>query len=65
MNYILFTLVILRNVNVVATMFGLSTRTAGRVFVTWLGLLWSAHFPLIRMPTWAEVADGYPASVRE
>ena len=51
---ILFTLVILRTgiqLNVAAVLFGLSTSTAGRVFVTWLCLLWNAHFPLIRMPT--------------
>ena len=52
--YILFTLVILRtgmHLNVAAVLFCLSTSSAGRVFVTWLCLLWSAHFPLIRMPT--------------
>ena len=65
---ILFTLVILRTgmqLNVAAVQFGLSNSTAGRVFVTWLCLLWSAHFPLIRMPTWTEVVDRCPASARE
>ena len=42
--------------------FGLSTSTAVRVFVT---SLWGAHFPLTRMPSWAEDVDGYPASLRE
>ena len=67
-NSILFTLVILRtgmHLNVAAALFGLSNSTAGRVFMTWLCLLWSAHFPLVRMPTWSEVADGCPTSVRE
>ena len=53
------------HLNVAAVLFGLSTSTAGRVFVTWLCLLWSAHFPLIGMPTWTEVVDGCPASVHE
>ena len=64
---ILFALVILRTgmqLNVAAVLFGLSNSTAGRVFVTWLCLLWSAHFPLIRMPTLIEVVDRCPASVR-
>ena len=39
--------------------------TAGRLFVTSLCLLLSARFPLIRMPTWTEVVDRCPASVRE
>ena len=67
-NSILFTLVILRTgmqLNVAAALFGLSKSTAGRVFVTWLCLLWSAHFPLVMMPTWTEIVDGCPTSVRE
>ena len=65
---ILFTLVILRTgmqLNVAAVLFGSSNSTAGRVFVTWLCLSWSTHFPLIRMSTWIEVVDRCPASVRE
>ena len=65
---ILFTLVILRTgmqLNVAAVLFGSSNSTAGRVFVTWLCLLWSAHFPLIRMPTWIGVVGRCPASFRE
>ena len=65
---IFFTLVILRTgmqLNFAAVLFGLSNSTGGRVFVTWLCLLWSAHFPLVRMPSWTEVVDRCPASVRE
>jgi hypothetical protein len=65
---ILFTLVILRTgmqLNVASVLFDLSASTAGRVFVTWLCLLHSVHFPMIRMPTWKEVVDGCPSSVRD
>ena len=51
--------------NVAAALFGVSPSTAGRVFITWLCLLWRVHFALVRLPTRAEVNDNCPESVRE